>query len=63
MANKKISSISNKAKKIIRTEMLSYFPAKEYGVRTRLDAMKLDADAGNGGLGCEGRRPRKATNY
>lgn len=63
MANKKISSVSNKAKKIIRTEMLSYFPAKEYGVRSRLDAMKSDADAANGGLGWDGKRPRRATNY
>lgn len=29
--------------------MLSYFPASEYGTKTRLQAMKKDADAGNGG--------------
>lgn len=41
----KPKSTTKKAKSIIRNEMLSYFPAREYGVRTRLDAMKKDADA------------------
>ena len=45
----KPKSNTKKAKVIIRNEMLSYFPAGEYGVKTNLQAMKLDADAGNGG--------------
>lgn len=49
-SKKRVSSNSAKAKKIIRDEMLSYFPAREYGTRTRLAAMKKDADAGHGGM-------------
>lgn len=45
----KPKSTSQKAKTIIRNEMLSYFPAREYGVKSNLQAMKKDADAGNGG--------------
>ena len=60
----KIHSKSNKAKKIIRDEMLSYFPAREYGTRSRLDAMKKDADAGNAGLGYpSGKNRKNASNY
>ena len=47
----KPKSTNKKAKKIIRNEMLSYFPAKEYGVRTRLQAMKKDAEACSYGHG------------
>lgn len=45
----KPKSTTKKAKAIIRNEMLSYFPAQDYGTKTRLQAMKKDADAGNGG--------------
>lgn len=41
----KPKSTTKKAKSIIRNEMLSYFPAREYGTKTRLDAMKRDAEA------------------
>ena len=51
---KRLNSNSNAAKKIIRSEMLSFFSAREYGTRTRLDAMKQDADAYN--AGCSGRQ-------
>lgn len=34
----KPKSTTKKAKSIIRNEMLSYFPAREYGTKTRLDA-------------------------
>lgn len=44
-------STTKKAKEIIRKEMLSYFPAREYGTRTNLDAMKKDADAYSYGRG------------
>ena len=47
----RISSNSREAKKIIRNEMLSFFPAREYGTRTRFDAMRKDANAYNGGEG------------
>ena len=65
MADKRISSVSNKAKKIIRSEMLSYFNPKEYGVRSRLDAMRRDADAGNGGYPKynDVKKPRKVSDY
>ena len=47
----KPKSTTKEAKKIIREEMLSYFDPKDYsGVKTPLDAMKKDADAGNGGM-------------
>ena len=49
MTERKIHSNSKKAKGIIRREMLSYFSPKEYGTRSRLLAMKKDADAYNGG--------------
>lgn len=43
-------STTKEAKKIIRNEMLSYFNPKDHrGAKTRLDAMKKDADSGNGG--------------
>ena len=41
----KPKSTTKKAKEIIRKEMLSYFPAREYGTKTNLDAMKKDAEA------------------
>ena len=47
----KPKSTTKKAKSIIRNEMLSYFPAREYGTKTRLDAMKRDADAYSYGKG------------
>ena len=47
----KPKSTTKEAKKIIREEMLSYFDPSEYsGAKTPLDAMKQDADAGNGGV-------------
>lgn len=52
-------SNTKKAKNIIRKEMLSYFDPKEYGTKTRLAAMKKDADSGNGGVYGN----RKATDY
>ena len=48
-------STSKEAKEIIRKEMLSFFPAREYGTRTRFDAMKKDAEAYNGGYGTKRR--------
>lgn len=48
----KPKSTTKKAKTMIRNEMLSFFNPKEYiGAKTRLDAMRLDANAGNGGYG------------
>ncbi len=47
----KPKSTTKEAKSIIRKEMLSYFPAKEYGVKTNLDAMKRDAEACSAGRG------------
>lgn len=41
----KPKSTTKKAKAIIRKEMLSYFPAREYCTKTNLDAMKSDAEA------------------
>lgn len=49
MSNFKPKSTTKSAKSIIRNEMLSYFPAQEYGTKTRLQAMKKNAEAGNGG--------------
>ena len=45
----KMSSNSKKVKGIIRAEIRAYFPAKQYGVRSSLDAMKADAKAYNCG--------------
>lgn len=42
-----IRSNSKQAKKIIRSEMRSFYHPLEYGVRTSLQAMKKDADAYN----------------
>lgn len=47
MANFKPKSNSKKAKGIIRSEIKTYFNAREYGTRSSLDAMKKDADAYN----------------
>ena len=47
----KPKSTTKKARAIIRKEMLSYFPAREYGTKTNLDAMKKDADTYSYGRG------------
>jgi hypothetical protein len=39
----KPKSTTREAKEIIRNEMLSHFNAKDYGVKNRLDAIKIDA--------------------
>ena len=49
MRKKRVNSNSKKSKSIIRSEMRGYFRAKDYGVRTSLDAMKMDADSYNAG--------------
>lgn len=40
----KPKSTTKKAKEIIRKEMLGYFSAKDYGVKSNLQAMKVQAD-------------------
>lgn len=42
----KPKSTTKKSKELIRKEMLSYFPARGYGVRSNLYAMKIDAEGG-----------------
>lgn len=45
----KPKSTTKQAKSYIRNHMLSHFDAKDYGVRSRLDAMKMDADSASAG--------------
>lgn len=47
----KPKSTTKKAKSLIRNEMLSFYNAKEYGVKTRLEAMSKDANSYSYGRG------------